>query len=107
MNKEQKRQKRKMHIKKHMKASLGKLRLFVFKSNKYLYAGVADDVATKVLFSAFGKKTTEGAKELAGLVAKKMKTKKIDTVVFDRSGYKYHGAVASFVEELRSKGIKI
>ena len=76
-------------------------RLCVYRSNTNLYVQVIDDVAQKTLVSAstLDKEVKtkhankEAAKELGTLIAKKAKEKKIDTVVFDRGGYIYHGVV--------------
>jgi large subunit ribosomal protein L18 len=105
--KTEKRERRKMHIRKTVSGSALKPRVFVFKSNKYFYAGVADDDKNVVIMSKMTPRKSEGIVKMAGEFAKGLKGKKIETVVFDRSGYKYHGLVASFVEELRNKGIKI
>lgn len=107
MNKIEKRQKRKLHIRKHVNGSSEKPRVFVYKSNKYIHAGVADDVAGKVLFGNMQARNSEGAKKLGIEIAKLLKSKKIETAVFDRSGYKYHGVLVSFVDTLRENGIKI
>jgi len=106
-NKVEKREKRKMHIRKKVSGSSTKPRVFVFKSNKFFYAGVADDNKGIVLTSKIAKKNSEEILKMAKLFATNLKKKKIEVAVFDRSGYKYHGLIASFVEELRNNGIKI
>lgn len=107
MNKENKREKRKLHIKKKLTGTTVKPRVFVFKSNRFFYAGLADDQKSIVLTSMFSKRTKEEISKMAEKFAKKIKEKKIDTCVFDRSGYKYHGLVAAFADDLRNNGIKI
>ena len=52
------------------------------------------------------KANQEDVKKVAAEMAKNLASKKIDTVVFDRNGYLYHGVVASFADALREAGIK-
>ncbi|MDX9739380.1 MAG: 50S ribosomal protein L18 [Candidatus Dojkabacteria bacterium] len=106
-NKVVKREKRKMHIRKKVSGSSSKPRVFVFKSNKFFYVGVADDEKGVVLTSKMAKKNSEEILKMAKLFAADLKKRKIEVAVFDRSGYKYHGLIASFAEELRKNGIKI
>ncbi len=89
-------------------------RLCVYRSNSNLYVQVIDDVAGNTLVSAstLDKQVKtkhankEAAKELGALIAKKALEKKIDTVVFDRSGYVYHGVVKELAEAAREGGLK-
>ena len=89
-------------------------RLCVYRSNTNLYVQVIDDIAQKTLVSAstLDKEVKtkhankEAAKELGTLIAKKAKEKKIDTVVFDRGGYIYHGVVKEIAEAAREAGLK-
>ncbi len=107
MNKKDNRQKRKLHIRKRVSGSAIKPRIFVFKSNKYFYSGVADDDKQVVLMSKMCKKNSDDIKGMAKKFATDFKKKKLDTAVFDRSGYRYHGLIAAFADELRNNGIKI
>ena len=86
-------------------------RLTVFKSNKNFYAQAIDDNAGVTLASADGRKlglkvNQEDVKKVAAEMAKNLASKNIETVVFDRNGYLYHGVVASFADALREAGIK-
>lgn len=91
-------------------------RLSIFRSNRYLYAQIIDDQKGTVLVSASEKelKTSKEKKltkvkraELLGLhLGQKAKELKINTVSFDRNGYKYHGRVKAFAEGARSSGLK-
>lgn len=88
-------------------------RLCVFRSNKYLYAQIIDDVkgATLVDGSKNVKKIHEKVSKVQaahnmGLeIAKLASQNKITQVVFDRRGYKYHGRVKSFAEGAREGGL--
>lgn len=101
------RQRRKMHGRKKLFGTEQRPRVFVFKSNKHIYLGVANDEQGKVLFSVKGDKNAEGGAKVAKDFVKKLKTKKIDKVVFDRSGYKYTGVVKKVVESMRELGITV
>ncbi len=101
----QKRARRKLHIRKNVNGTATKPRLFVFKSNRYFYAGMADDEKNIVLKSVMCKKNGEEIKKMAKTFAKE--ASKFDNAVFDRSGYKYHGLVQIFADELRNNGVKI
>ena len=87
-------------------------RLTVFKSNKYFYAQVIDDVAGNTLAAVDSRAmklsvNKENIVKVAAQMAETLKAKKIETVVFDRNGYLYHGVVASFATALRDNGIKV
>jgi len=89
-------------------------RLNVFRSNANIYAQIIDDVNGVTLVSASTvEKTFEGAtgnaeaaKKVGKLVAERALKKGIDTVVFDRGGYVYHGRVAALAEGAREGGLK-
>ena len=89
-------------------------RLNVFRSNANIYAQIIDDVNGVTLVSASTvEKNFEGAtgnaeaaKKVGQLVAERALAKGIDTVVFDRGGYVYHGRVAALAEGAREGGLK-
>ena len=89
-------------------------RLCVYRSNTNIYAQIIDDVAgvTLVQASTLDKAVKEkhsnkvAAKEVGALVAKRAIEKKIETVVFDRGGYIYHGIVKELAEAAREAGLK-
>ena len=107
MNKKDRRLKRKLHIRKKISGTADVPRIFAFKSNRYFYAGAANDDTSTVIMSKMSKKKAEDIKKMAKEFATSLKKKKIDKGVFDRSGYRYHGLVALFADELRNNGIKI
>jgi len=96
-----------MHIRKTVSGTMSKPRIFVFKSNKYFYAGMADDEAGKVLKSTRCLKNSKEIEKMSKIFASDIKKKKVKDAVFDRNGYKYHGLIKTFVEGLRSNGINI
>ena len=89
-------------------------RLCIYRSNLNLYAQIIDDTAGNTLVSAStldkGVKTKhsnkEAAKEVGALIAKKALEKNIKAVVFDRSGYIYHGVIKEFAEAAREGGLE-
>lgn len=83
-------------------------RLTVHRSNTRMYVQMIDDATHVTLFSAWTKgANVNAAKTLAAAVVEKAKAKKIDVAVFDRSGYRYHGAVKALADSVREGGIRI
>ena len=89
-------------------------RLNVFRSETNIYAQIIDDtkgvtlVAANSLEKGFecdGTKT-DAAKKVGLMVAERAKAKGIDTVVFDRGGYVYHGRVQALAEGAREGGLQ-
>ena len=89
-------------------------RLNVFRSNANIYAQLIDDVNGVTLASAntlekeFEGATgnCEAAKKVGTVLAERAKAKGIEKVVFDRSGYIYHGRVAALAEGAREGGLE-
>lgn len=81
-------------------------RLCAFRSNKFLYAHIIDDETGHTILSIKGPKEIKGAYETGKTIAQKAKEKKIEEVVFDRGGYKYHGRVKALAEGAREGGLK-
>ena len=89
-------------------------RLCVYRSNSNLYAQIIDDVAGNTLVAASTldkevktkKSNKEAAREVGTLIAKRAMEKNIETVVYDRGGYIYHGIVKELAEAAREAGLK-
>ncbi len=86
-------------------------RLAVFRSLRNISVQVIDDISGKTLVSASlleikGKNTVVGAEGVGTMVAEKCQALKIEKVVFDRAGYKYHGKVKAVAEAARKAGLK-
>ena len=88
-------------------------RLGVFRSNLNIYAQVIDDVNGVTLAAASsvekdfdGGSDCEAAAKIGKLVAERALAKGIDTVVFDRGGYLYHGRVKALADGAREGGLK-
>ena len=102
---------RKARVRAKISGTALKPRVTVFKSNKHIYAQAINDTQSHTIASADGRKlglksNREDAKKVAEELAKNLASANIDTVVFDRNGYLYHGVVASFADALREAGIK-
>ena len=92
-------------------------RLAVFRSNKHIYAQIIDDskgttVTAASTLDVDAKKDLKSggniaaAKAVGKLVAERAKAKGIETVLFDRGGYIYHGRVKALAEAARAAGLK-
>ena len=111
ISKNDRRNKIKARIRGRISGTPERPRLCVFRSNKQIYAQVIDDIAGNTLVSASSKGITEGTKsEIAAkvgeAVAKKALEAGINTVVFDRNGFLFHGRVKSLVDGARKGGLK-
>ncbi len=91
-------------------------RLSVFRSGKHIYAQVIDDISRKTLASASTLETdlksklksganVDAAKEVGKLVAERAKAAGVETVIFDRGGYLYHGRVKALADAAREGGL--
>lgn len=87
-------------------------RLCIFRSNKGIYAQVIDDQKGLTLCSASSAElnltnnNVETSTKVGELIAKKTLDLKIDTVVFDRGGYLFHGKVKALADAARKEGLK-
>ncbi|TVQ80252.1 MAG: 50S ribosomal protein L18 [Bradymonadales bacterium] len=91
-------------------------RFSVFRSARYLYVQVIDDMTGRTICTASSLepdlkkglkscRSIEAAKEVGKLIASRAKEKKVEKVVFDRSGYIYHGRVKALAEGAREAGL--
>lgn len=114
MEKDRKRQRRKLRIRGKVSGTASRPRLSIFRSNKHVYAQAIDDERghTLAAVSDLEKElrgtpdTVEGVKKLGQVMAQRLKALSIESVVFDRNGYKYHGVVKSFADAVREGGIR-
>jgi large subunit ribosomal protein L18 len=91
-------------------------RVYVFKSNRYVYAQVVDDAAGRVLAAASTleksfkeksakSKNNEACQRLGQILAERLKSKQITRVVFDRGVSPYHGRLKALAEAMRQAGM--
>lgn len=111
MKKNEKRIRLKAKIRARIIGTKERPRLSVFRSNKFIYAQVIDDMAGKTLAQASDVKAGKGkkierAKEVGKAIALACKGAKIDKVVFDRNGFKYTGRIKLVADEARAAGLK-
>ncbi len=107
---------RRARIRKTVNGSAEKPRLSVYRGNKNIYSQIIDDVTGVTLVSASTKSpelkdkvsgaNVAAATQVGTLLAEKAKEKGIETVIFDRGGYKYHGKVKALADAARAAGLK-
>lgn len=108
-------ERRKARVRAKIVGTKARPRLSVYRSNQGIYAQLIDDAAKKSIVSASWKEVTKNqekkmtkteiAEKLGECIAQKAKSHKISTIVFDRSGYKYHGRVKAVAEAARKNGL--
>lgn len=99
---------RKLRIRAKVSGTQVRPRLSVFRSHRALYVQLIDDEAGKTLFSVKESGTTIAkAKTLGTRVAEIAKNKGISSVVFDRGGFRYHGAIKALADTAREGGLTI
>jgi large subunit ribosomal protein L18 len=107
------RERRHKRVRSKVVGSIERPRLVVFRSNRGIEAQLVDDVESKTLAAASwlnlksfkGDKTAQAA-EVGKLLAQKAKEAGIETVVFDRGGYLYHGRVKALADAAREGGLR-
>ncbi len=112
--KKEQKQKRHRKVRAKIYGTEKRPRLCVFKSNKHIYAQVINDEKGFTLVSASDLEIKDSKKDkkinlaqkVGELIAKKAKDKKIQTVVFDRGGFRYHGRVKTLADEARKQGLQ-
>jgi len=108
---------RKRSIRKRISGTAERPRLSVFRSNRHIYAQVIDDVSGRTLAAASTlsesvrgetaeKKKGEAAALVGSAVAQQCLAQDIDTVVFDRNGFIYHGRVKAVADAAREAGLR-
>jgi large subunit ribosomal protein L18 len=114
IEKDRKRLKRKVHIRKRISGTAERPRMTVFRSNRTLSVQIIDDTKGQTLASASTlekelraiKLTAEGAGQLGEVMGKRLLEKNIKTVVFDRNGYLYHGVIKALADGTRKAGVQ-
>ncbi len=103
--------KKKVRVRNKISGTSDRPRLSVFKSNQHIFAQIIDDTNQKTLVSASTLKlglkcNREAAKKVGEEIGRLAKEKNIETVVFDRNGFLYHGRVKEVSNGARAAGIK-
>jgi len=110
INKLIRRNKRKTKIRSRISGTLKKPRLAVHRSNKHIFAQLIDDENRNTLLAVTDLKLKKGTKSekahnVGQELAKIAKEKKVTTVVFDRSGFKFHGRIKELAQGAREGGL--
>ena len=113
LEKDRKRLRRKIHIRKRVSGTPERPRMTVTKSNRSISVQIIDDSKGHTLAHASTlekelkniKATVAGAAQLGEVMGKRLLEKNIKTVVFDRNGYLYHGIVKALADGTRKAGI--
>jgi large subunit ribosomal protein L18 len=110
------RQRIRYRIRAKVRGNAGRPRLAVFRSDKHIYAQAIDDETGRTLAQASsmepdlkgkaGAGKTGVAKAVGGAIAARLKGAGIETAVFDRGGFLYHGRVKALAEAAREAGLK-
>lgn len=109
------RRRRHFRIRKKIFGTSDRPRLCVFRSNLHIEAQLVDDLKGHTLVFASTKEkagkisapsTIPAAKEIGRLIGERAKEQNIESVLFDRAGYKFHGRVAALAEGAREAGLK-
>lgn len=108
---------RAFRVRKKLRGNSERPRLCVVKTNAHIEAQLIDDLTGTTLASAstrakehrntqYGKKNKESAKIIGEKIAEFAKGKNINSVIFDRGPFKYHGILAALAEAARAKGLQ-
>jgi large subunit ribosomal protein L18 len=113
LTKPQKRLRRRRRVRSKIRGSAERPRLSVYRSNRGVFTQLIDDNAGKTVAAVSwtesdlkGLNPMEQAKKAGELLAKRAKEAKVETCVFDRGGYRYHGRVKAVAEGAREGGLK-
>ena len=105
---------RRRRVRAKVRGSAERPRVSVFRSNRGIFAQLIDDDAGRTLAAVNwieadlrSLKPLEQAKRAGGLLAERAKAAGIETAVFDRGGYQYHGRVKAFADGLREGGLTV
>ncbi len=105
---------RHFRVRRRVRGTTGRPRLAVFRSNRYIYAQVIDDVSGRTLAAASSQEqdlrsktlTVGTAAEVGKLIATRSKAAGVTSVVFDRGGFAYHGRLKALADAAREEGLE-
>lgn len=109
------RRRRRKRIRKKVLGTPERPRLAVYRSNRYIYAQLIDDLAGKTVAAASSQEeelrertlTVETAAEVGKLLAERAKEAGIERAVFDRGGFKFHGRIEALADAAREAGLRL
>ncbi len=108
------RTRRHTRVRKRIRGTSERPRLAVYRSNRYIYAQVIDDVQGRTLAAASSQESdlrgeslnVDTATKVGTLIANRAKEAGVATVVFDRGGYKFHGKIKALADAAREEGLE-
>lgn len=108
------RRRRHRRVRKSISGTEARPRLAVFRSNRYIYAQLIDDVSGSTVAAASSQEqglrertlTLGISAEVGKILAQRAKQAGVSTVVFDRGGFPYHGRVQALAEAVREEGLR-
>jgi large subunit ribosomal protein L18 len=113
LTKPQKRLRRRRRVRARIRGNAARPRLSVYRSNRGVFAQLIDDDAGRTLASVSWTEadlrrlgSMEQAKRVGQLLAERAKGAGVETCVFDRGGYRFHGRVAAIAEGAREGGLR-
>jgi large subunit ribosomal protein L18 len=112
--KENRRNRIHMRIRNRLRGTTERPRICVFRSNLQIYCQLIDDINGHTIVSASSRETgidrtvnkSEQARQVGRLLAERAREAKVEAVLFDRSGYLYHGRVKALAEGAREGGLQ-
>jgi len=114
VTKPQARLKRRHRVRAKVSGTAERPRISVFRSNRGIHAQLVDDISGRTLAAVAwtesdlrGLKPMEQAGKAGELLAKRAKAAGVETALFDRGGYRYHGKVKAFADGVREGGLKV
>jgi large subunit ribosomal protein L18 len=113
LTKPQQRLRRRRRVRAKIRGSAERPRLSVFRSNRGVFAQLVDDASARTIVAVAWTepelrelKSMEQAKRVGEVLAERAKQAGIETCVFDRGGYRYHGRVRALADGAREGGLK-
>lgn len=116
LRKNQQRKARKARVRARVRGTAERPRLAVFRSNKYIYAQIIDDVRGVTLAAASSRdpevvgagstKSVDAAAAVGKAIAARAKVANVERVVFDKGWYRYHGRIRSLADAVREAGLE-
>jgi large subunit ribosomal protein L18 len=111
---DQARVRRHFRVRRRVHGTAARPRLAVFRSNRYIYAQVIDDVAGRTVAAASSQEkdlrernlTVGTAAEVGKLIASRSQAAGVTSVVFDRGGFAYHGRLKALADAAREEGLE-
>ncbi len=106
------RQRRHRRVRKEVRGTAARPRMAVYRSNRYIYVQIIDDVAGHTMAQASSRElktpglSVKAASKVGKRIAARAQDAGVDTVVFDRGGFAFHGKVRALAEAAREEGLK-